>query len=143
LEFDDVIDQPDLLALYRHWRSLAHGATPPRAAFDPFAIPQLMPHLFLMDVLPDGTFRYRLIGTALDAHTGVPFTGRRLDEMRTGKTHDDLAHLFATVARERRPGYYVSRLTSETNALASYRRLVLPLRCASRRLRTRPRSAAR
>ena len=130
MEFDDVIDHPDLLALYRHWRALARGATPPRAAFDPFAMPRLMPNLFLIDVLPDGGFRYRLVGTAIDAHLGVSFTGRRLDEVRAGKTRDDLAHLFATVANERRPGYYASRLASETNAHASYRRLVLPLAAA-------------
>ncbi len=125
--FDEVIDHPDLQALYRHWRSLAQGETPPRAAFDPFAIPRVMPNLFLMDVLPEGAFRYWLVGTAIDAHLGVSFTGRRLEEMRTGKTYDDLVHLFATVAGERRPGYYASRLASETSAYASYRRLVLPL----------------
>lgn len=127
MEFDGVIDHPDLHELYRHWRSLAQGATPRRAAFDPFAIPRLMPHLFMMDVLPDGAFRYRLVGTAIDAHLGASFTGYRLDEMRSGKTRDDLAHLFATVASERRPGYYASRLASETDTHATYRRLVLPL----------------
>lgn len=125
-DFAERIDHPDMRALYAHWRTLSPGV-PARANFDPFDIPAQMPHLFMMDVMPEGRFRYRLVGTALDQHIGRPFTGRYLDEMRAGRTLSDLRELFATAAREGVPGYYVSRLASESQPLATYRRLVMPL----------------
>lgn len=127
MNFEEKIDLDDLKTLYRHWRAIGDGGIPFRSRFDPFALAKHMPHLFLMDVLPGSRFRYRLMGTALDDHLGQPFTGRYLDEMRKGRTLEDLTFLFSTVAKERRAGFYVSRLETETKAQATYRRLLLPL----------------
>ena len=75
---------PRVRQLYEYWLSLhpASGRLPGRAAFEPLAIPALLPHLTLIDVVGHPPrFRYRLIGTRMvDAFNG-DFTGQWLDEV--------------------------------------------------------------
>ena len=69
---------PKLATLYRYWlaRHRPGGGLPRRCDIDPIALarlaPELMPHLWLVDVLRDPyRFRYRLIGGAL-VDAGAP-----------------------------------------------------------------------
>jgi hypothetical protein len=60
---------PKIVQLIRHWQALAPapGMLPGRQHFDPLRVHQLMPHLWLVDVVPDDPRRYRvrLVGGAL------------------------------------------------------------------------------
>lgn len=60
---------PKIAQLIRHWRGLAPapGLLPGRRQFDPFRVAPLMPHLWLVDFVPDDGRRYRarLVGGAL------------------------------------------------------------------------------
>jgi hypothetical protein len=62
---------PKIARLISHWRALAPAPDrlPGRQHFDPMQVPDLLPHLWLVDVL-DGTprgYRYRLVGGAIAA----------------------------------------------------------------------------
>ena len=71
--------------LHRYWRSLADGATPPRAAIDPGAIKALLPYLYIVAYEFDPfRVRYILTGTEVDRWNGMNLTGRYVDEFIPG-----------------------------------------------------------
>jgi len=100
---------PKVRGLFEYWRSIHpdSGALPGRAAFDPLAVPSLLPHLILIDVVGrPPRFRYRLIGTRMvDALQG-DHTGRWLDEAhdRPG-TGVPVFPSYEQVVREARPDW--------------------------------------
>jgi hypothetical protein len=71
-------------AFHDYWRRIAPGPglLPGRRHFDPTAIPELLPNVWLVDVVGrPPRFRYRLIGTALDTGVLAGATGRFMDEV--------------------------------------------------------------
>ena len=73
---------PRLEAAYHYWRRKAAGRPmPSRADIDPIEIPRLLPDVMLVDALPEGRYRYRLIGTENARAHGINATGRYLDEV--------------------------------------------------------------
>ena len=82
---ESPIDDPRLHQGYQYWRQKSAGkAMPRRADLDPTEIPKLLPDVMLVDVLPSGRYRYRLIGTGNARAHGVNATGRYLDEVLPG-----------------------------------------------------------
>jgi len=74
-----------LAKAYDYWRRKAAGQPmPSRAAIDPAEIPKLLPYVMLVDVLDEGRYRYRLIGTGNTQAHGINATGRYLDEVLPG-----------------------------------------------------------
>ena len=90
-----------------YWRGKAAARPmPARADIDPIEIPKLLPDVMLVDVLPSGRYRYRLIGTGNTQAHGVNATGRFLDEIVPGPEYR--AHvlgLYDECVRARRPLY--------------------------------------
>ena len=81
----DSISDSRLRQAYYYWRQKTVGRTmPARADIDPIEIPKLLPDVMLVDVLPEGRYRYRLIGTENSQAHGVNATGRYLDEILPG-----------------------------------------------------------
>ena len=77
-----------------YWQAKAAGrALPGRSDIDPIEIPKLLPDLMLVDVLADGRYRYRLIGTENAEAHGLNATGRYLDEVLPGPEYK--AHVLA------------------------------------------------
>lgn len=73
---------PEIQALAAYWDSKRQGRFAPRRGdIDPADIRSHMPNLLLLDVLPDGEYRYRLVGTALAEGAGRNATGRRISEV--------------------------------------------------------------
>lgn len=71
----------DLLA---YWEGKRAGREMPvRQDLRPSEIRRLLPHVYLMDVI-DGSFRFRLRGTAIDARLGRGRTGLTLEECHYG-----------------------------------------------------------
>ena len=66
---------------------------PRRADIDPTEIPKLLPDVMLVEVLPQGRYRYRLIGTENTLAQGMNATGRYLDEVLPGPEYK--AHVIA------------------------------------------------
>ena len=58
---------PGLAQLYRYWVTLSEPnlCAPLRRRFDPVAVPQLLSHLWMLDIQhePEFRLRYRLLGT--------------------------------------------------------------------------------
>lgn len=66
-------------AINRYWDTKRAGRFAPRRAdIDPAGITEHMPNLMLIDVLRDGDYRYRLIGTAFTDGKGKDATDKRL-----------------------------------------------------------------
>src|ERR1051326_8762365 len=79
-----------LIQAHDYWRHKAVGrAMPRRRDIDPTEIPKLLPDVMLVDVLPGGHYRYRLIGTGNTQAHGVHATGRYLDEVLPGPEYKD------------------------------------------------------
>ena len=62
---------------------------PRRGDIDPTEIPKLLPDVMLVDVLPEGRYRYRLIGTENAQAHGMNATGCYLDEVLPGPEYKD------------------------------------------------------
>lgn len=75
----------DLMAAFDYWaRQSAGRLLPRRRDIDPVDIPNLLSILMLVEVLPSGRYRYRLIGTENADAFGMNATGRHLDEVLPG-----------------------------------------------------------
>ena len=67
------------LEALRYWESMKRdvGLLPSRHDLRPSIIKKILPNVILIDVLKDPLdFRYRLIGTCIDAHSSDYYTGR-------------------------------------------------------------------
>jgi len=63
--------------LIDYWFGLPRdGLLPPRQAFDPVDIKDLLPMVMLRDITADGTSTCRLVGTGITELTGQDFTAR-------------------------------------------------------------------
>lgn len=121
---------PRLEAAYSYWLGKAASRPMPRRAdIDPAEIPKLLRDIMLVDVLPDGRYRYRLIGTANTEAHGVSATGRYLDEVLPGdeyKAH--VLRLYDECVRERRALYSECLFLASDGAPARHTKvLFLPL----------------
>jgi hypothetical protein len=77
-----------LTAVFDYWLGKATGLRLPRRRdIDPVDIPKLLPILMIVEVLPSGRYRYRLIGTENAEAFGMNATGRYLDEVLPGPAY--------------------------------------------------------
>lgn len=96
--------------LLGYWTSIhpSDGRLPGRQHFDPTQVAMLLPNIVLVDVhrLPSLRFRYRLLGTRLDAVIGEPLAGRWLDQVYARDPGARaLLDAYAAVARSGRPNW--------------------------------------
>lgn len=103
---------PLIQAFADYWWSkrALRDAVPDRADLDPLIeIPDLVPHIFLLDVIDGGAdFRARLIGTQIVAHYGRDRTGQNISVMTSGIYRDAILSLFRDTIRARQPIYSVT-----------------------------------
>ena len=77
---------PLLLELHNYWQRIAPPDAPPgtlpgRQHFDPLDIPDLLPRIWLFDVIrPGPRFRFRLVGTRIADRLGYNPTGKWLED---------------------------------------------------------------
>ncbi len=78
---DMPMRSPVTRSLRDHWLTLGTGnGLPDWKDFDPVAVPNLLPHLIVVECLADPMrFRFRLIGTFVTTMAGRNATGRMLD----------------------------------------------------------------
>lgn len=74
----ETLGQDAIGRIVGHWYDLAEraGGVPPRAYFDPAAIPDLLPQLIIVEHLGGQDFRYRLLGTEVERFARDRYTGR-------------------------------------------------------------------
>jgi hypothetical protein len=124
--------------LHLYWARAGQrrGALPGRRNIDPVDLPQLLPHLWLMDAVgAPPRFRVRLIGEA-PRRLGIPAKpGDFLDEMpqRTTEPLEDLARVVA----ERRPSWYRGPAAlRHASEMFELERLFHPLATVGRKVET-------
>src|SRR3546814_12922905 len=73
------------LRLYEYWCSRCQGgALPSRRDIDPLDIPDLLPNLFLLDVIGDAEdFVFRLAGSRVEEAFSMSLRGRSIAEIHT------------------------------------------------------------
>jgi hypothetical protein len=91
----DSTPNPRVVRLMEYWRDLAPGPglLPGRRHFDPMRVPDLLPNIWLIDVVrgTPNRYRYRLIGSAL-TDAGAPIKpGMFIDELGE-RIEQDAAH---------------------------------------------------
>ncbi|HLT77666.1 MAG TPA: PAS domain-containing protein [Ferrovibrio sp.] len=94
---------------YDYWeRKRAGRPMPARRDIDPLEITALLPHVVLLDVLHDSDFgpldfRYRVMGTAVEAKLSQRYTGLRMSEIAHQRPPGRLWSNFETVVRTGQP----------------------------------------
>ena len=75
---------PSLQRLYEYWKAIHPPlGVPGRQEFDPGAVPDLLPHLWMLDVQREPfRLRYRLVGTSILCSARGGLTGQWLDDVR-------------------------------------------------------------
>ena len=88
-----------------YWQGLRQGRkVPARADLDPTAIPRLLTSVLLVDVMQDPLdFRYRLVGTDIDAISHRNFRGVRFSEILHMRRGNRLWAQYEEVAETGRP----------------------------------------
>lgn len=124
---------PRAHALLAYWRRMAAGrAMPCRSDIDPLDIPDLLPHLTLVDVREaEPRFVYRLVGTAAVALMKQDLTGRPVG---TGVKPSELAAVLARYRRVAEEGVAIFQhtpLQEDANDHSWVNRLMLPLASAT------------
>src|SRR5215470_6859111 len=100
---DGEAPHPRIARLIEHWRALAPGPglLPGRQHFDPMQVRDLLPHLWLLDVVagPPRRFRFRLVGGAI-VDAGAPVRVGMMVEPSS-----ETARNYDTVVDTRAPGW--------------------------------------
>jgi hypothetical protein len=96
---------PKIAEVIRHWQGLAPapGLLPGRQHFDPIRVPQLLPHLWLVDVVPDDPrrFRTRLVGSAVVAARVPIRPGLFLSDVMTPEERLRAGDLFDRIVHQK------------------------------------------
>lgn len=102
---------PEQRQLYDYWLEKAAGRImPDRQDIRPADIPRLLPHLSLIEVLPDDSrCRIRLAGTRLRDVYDREITGLYIDDLEWGDKRDYWLAAFRRTIEERKPSQGVVR----------------------------------
>jgi hypothetical protein len=107
------------------------GKLPGRQHIDPLEIPDLLPHLALVDVIPQPQggprYRVRLMGTRAAEMQGSDPTGKFADEVLTGREGEAIIKAFGEVLRSRQPQYRRGVVATPGREHIPYERLAFPL----------------
>lgn len=77
---------PKIRRIFEYWLAIhPDSGIPGRQHFDPVDVPDLLPHIRLIDIVGDPPrFRVRVCGERVRDHFGIPQQGRFYDEMFPG-----------------------------------------------------------
>ncbi|MBI1244745.1 MAG: PAS domain-containing protein [Alphaproteobacteria bacterium] len=94
-----------LRSAYAYWRTKSiDGRLPGRADIDPGEMVAFLANIVLLDVLREPLdFRYRLMGTAVEAHMLRPYIGELMSTVEHQRAPSRIWSDFETVALRRRP----------------------------------------
>lgn len=124
-----VLPDSKLRRLYDYWRSrCGTGNYPSRRDIDPLDIPDLLPNIFLLDVIGDAQdFVFRLAGTLVEDAFSMPLRGKSIIEIqKAAGTPIPVAH-HVEVARGAGPRYREGEMLVAGRNHWKIHRLLLPL----------------
>lgn len=126
-EFSD----PRLRRFYDYWQGKRQGSRlPGRQDIDPLEIPDLLPHISILDVVGTGAaarFRFRLVGTANVRIAGRECTGAFIDDVFDPDDAARMGDAYRTILDGREPHYWVNQAAVRGNPPVRYCRLMVPL----------------
>jgi hypothetical protein len=123
----DDLATADLKRLHALWDQLRGPAPhPPRAALSPAQLKFMLARISLIEVLPDGGFRWRVAGTWWRDTLGFEATGLRVDEWPFPEQRELVKRSYRQVAEGRRP-LHAEREILVDGRLLRYEILLLPL----------------
>ncbi len=124
-----LIDADRILSrLLRYWASKAAAARiPKRNDIDPTEIPEILPHLMIVDPAEEGGFRCRLCGTAVAESYGRELRGKTFDEAFTAAGAARAAAHCRLVFTLRRPVVVHNTYANARGNPLVANRLLLPL----------------
>ncbi|SLN76243.1 PAS domain-containing protein [Oceanibacterium hippocampi] len=122
---------PDQLAIRKYWSERKDGdRLPGRQHIRPEDIPDLLPRISLVDVVPGPAgrrFRSRLIGTELVHRFGRNITGKFGDELYTPEYLEQLNATYNGIIEAREARLFRCSTMTANNYLLRYSRIIMPL----------------
>ncbi len=104
------------------------GRLPALADIDPAQIAGCLPNLIILDVEErPRRYRYRFVGTAVDAKSGQYRTGKYLDEIDLGKLKRRTIAMMDRVADDRTPSHFIGEYQDREGCTLRYERVAMPL----------------
>jgi len=124
----EAMNDPLLNSVLAYWQQLRGArAMPRRQEIDPVALPRpSLPHLFLVQV-ECHSFRYSLVGTAIELQYGMSMAGRLLQDPPGGADEAAIVAQYRETVELRRPTYCEHDFINTREVPLRCRRLVLPL----------------
>jgi len=129
----DYRADPILGGVLAHWLALrADRQMPRRADIIPRHITRLLPHLQMIDVVPNGSdggnrFRHRLIGTKITSVTGCDYTGKYFDEVLSGVRLRNALDVLRWIVSHQRPVFLRMHFRTLADTDLVVNRIYLPL----------------
>ena len=119
------------VALHRFWSDLRlEGRCPPRGAFDPLDWPDLLPNIWMLDVVRDPfRLRFRLVGSEVVEQIKLNPTGKWLDEaMPHLSGSNEFMERYREVAETGEPSWKIGPpVLRRSNPIRAVENLLLPL----------------
>jgi len=131
-----VISEIDRHPRFQRLASYLAGKAPPgklpgRQHIDPLEIPDLLPHLMLIDVVPQrvgpARYRIRLVGTEVVAIQGTDGTGRYVEDILTADEGAEIRRGYEEILRSRQPQYRRGMVAAHGREHILYERIAFPL----------------
>jgi hypothetical protein len=101
----DAPQDPDFAAFLRWWEDATRTRPlPSRADFDPTQHRRLLPHIFIMEVVPPPDYYVqRLVGSTVESFYGTRLGGQALRQSFPGDGADRLTRLYDAIRAARKP----------------------------------------
>jgi hypothetical protein len=114
---------------FLYWSSKCKADRPPsRADIRPEEIPQLLPHVFLVDVTQASLdFRFRVVGTGICELAGRDYTNAGVNAQEYGPHWKSVFEVYWRVIYTATPEVAVRRAPWLTREFLRYERLIAPL----------------
>lgn len=106
----EEVSNSGIQACVAYWDGRRAGAFAPRwEDFHLYELPSpVLPYILVLDVLPDGDFRYRYWGSGHTLYHNRDYTGKRVSEMENAWAADLLRQQYGQVIEVRRPLVFVN-----------------------------------
>src|SRR5215469_3916463 len=116
------------LGLYEYWLTKRGSrAMPARSDLDPAEIPQLLPHLLIVEKVAE-RFRYRLVGTAVVQEVGRDLTGDFVGSyVSDPEPAASMRAIYMRAFTRLQPVFAAGRFNLKSGAIHNMSLLVLPL----------------
>ena len=127
-----TIDIDTLLPMHRnafaYWQQLAgKGTSPLRSDFDPFAIPYVLPHVIMTNVVDRGRdFQFRVFGQAVLDRLNNNYTGMFLSELPDQEKRQKVWQSYRAVTETGRPSRSALEYTGPYENISVAEELYLP-----------------